>query len=48
MKDQDLFDWTAKNSSDFTTPPKDWETTRYEQKALIENRKPIYLNFVKK
>ena len=48
MKNQDLFDWTAKKSADFTNPPTDWETTRYEQKAIAENRKPIYLNFIKK
>lgn len=48
MQNQDSFTWTALKSSDFTTPPKDWETTRYEQKAIAENRKPIYLNFVKK
>ena len=48
MKDQDFFRWTALKSSDFTNPPTNWETTRYEQKAIAENRKPIYLNFVKK
>lgn len=48
MQNQNFFNWTAKTSSDFTTPPVDWETTRYEQKALNENRKPIYLNFIKK
>lgn len=48
MQNQDLFTWTALKSSDFTNSPKDWETTRYEQKAIAENRKPIYLNFVKK
>ena len=45
---QSLFRWTATTSSDFTNPPKDWFTTRYEQKAIAENRKPIYLNFLKK
>ncbi len=48
MKNQDFFTWTALKSSDFTNPPSNWETTRYEQKAIAENRKPIYLNFVKK
>ena len=47
-KNQNLFAWTATKSSDFTAPPQSWETTRYEQKAIAENRKPIYLNFVKK
>ena len=48
MQNQDFFTWTATKSADFTTPPFDWETTRYEQKAIAENRKPIYLNFIKK
>lgn len=45
---QKLFNWNAATSSDFTNPPKDWFTTRYEQKAIAENRKPIYLDFTKK
>lgn len=45
---QKLFRWTATVSSDFTNPPHDWFTTKYEQKAIAENRKPIYLNFLKK
>ena len=48
MQNQDFFYWNASKSADFTNPPSDWETTRYEQKAITENRKPIYLNFVKK
>lgn len=48
MQNQDIFEWTATKSADFTNPPQNWETTRYEQKAIIENRKPIYLNFRKK
>lgn len=43
-----LFEWTARTSHDFARPPEDWETTRYEQKALSEGRMPIYLEFVKK
>jgi tRNA (guanine-N7-)-methyltransferase len=43
-----LFEWTAKKSPDFTRPPSDWDTTRYEQKALKEGRIPIYLEFIKK
>lgn len=48
MKDSNLFEWLATKSSDFVNPPNDWETTKYEQKALKELRKPIYLSFVKK
>ena len=48
MKESNLFEWLATKSSDFVNPPNDWETTKYEQKALKELRKPIYLSFVKK
>ncbi|MDR1476898.1 MAG: tRNA (guanosine(46)-N7)-methyltransferase TrmB [Rickettsiales bacterium] len=48
MRGQDMFEWTAEKSSDFTRPPPDWETTRYEQKALKEGRVPVYLSFRKK
>ncbi len=45
---QSLFRWGASRSHDFTNPPSDWVQTRYEQKALVEGRTPIYLNFIKK
>lgn len=43
-----LFLWDAKKSADFVNAPSDWITTKYEQKALAEGRKPIYLSFTKK
>jgi len=48
MQESGLFKWTARQSTDFARPPVDWETTRYEQKAIREGRMPIYLEFVKK
>jgi tRNA (guanine-N7-)-methyltransferase len=48
MRAQDAFKWTAAKSADFSRPPPDWETTRYERKALRESRIPVYLRFVKK
>ncbi|MGN0929024.1 MAG: tRNA (guanine(46)-N(7))-methyltransferase TrmB [Alphaproteobacteria bacterium] len=42
-----LFSWDAKKSADFVNSPSDWIPTKYEQKALIEGRKPIYLSFTK-
>jgi tRNA (guanine-N7-)-methyltransferase len=48
MRGQDFFEWDAARSADFVNPPEDWETTRYEQKALREGRTPIYLSFRKK
>lgn len=47
MQNQNLFKWTATSSKDFVTPPQNWQTTHYEQKALKENRTPIYMNFTK-
>ena len=47
MQNQKLFRWTANSSRDFVNPPQNWETTHYEQKAIAENRIPIYMNFVK-
>jgi tRNA (guanine-N7-)-methyltransferase len=39
------FTWTANAASDWLTPPADWISTRYEQKALAESRIPTYLEF---
>jgi tRNA (guanine-N7-)-methyltransferase len=47
MRGQGAFEWTATKSSDFFRAPKNWETTRYEQKAIREGRIPIYLSFRK-
>jgi tRNA (guanine-N7-)-methyltransferase len=42
------FTWIAKTAADWLTPPADWLSTRYEQKALAEKRVPTYLEFVRK
>jgi tRNA (guanine-N7-)-methyltransferase len=39
------FTWLAKTSDDWLTPPTDWLSTRYEQKALAAGRVPTYLLF---
>ena len=44
----DLFSWDAEKSADFVNAPTDWISTKYEQKAIRESRKPIYLSFTKK
>ena len=41
------FDWLAEASDDWRTPWGDWISTRYEQKALREGRRPHYLTFRK-
>ena len=39
------FEWTADSPKDWREPWEDWISTRYEQKALREGRKPHYLTF---
>jgi len=40
------FSWTAETPDDWRTPWDDWISTRYEQKALREDRVPHYLTFI--
>lgn len=39
------FEWLAERPADWREPWEDWISTRYEQKALREGRKPHYLTF---
>ncbi|MBK0327429.1 tRNA (guanosine(46)-N7)-methyltransferase TrmB [Rhodobacteraceae bacterium F11138] len=39
------FEWLAERPADWRQPWADWISTRYEQKALRENRVPHYLTF---
>ncbi|PUB16212.1 tRNA (guanosine(46)-N7)-methyltransferase TrmB [Yoonia sediminilitoris] len=39
------FVWQAECAADWQTPWADWASTRYEQKALREGRRPYYLTF---
>ena len=39
------FAWQAADSTDWKTPYAGWPGTRYEAKALRENRRPAYLKF---
>ena len=41
------FDWLAEGPEDWRMPWHDWISTRYEQKALREARRPHYLTFQK-
>jgi len=41
------FDWLAEGPEDWRMPWGDWISTRYEQKALREARRPHYLTFQK-
>ena len=40
------FIWQNKDLSECRARPDDWPQTRYEQKALRENRVPAYLSFI--
>lgn len=42
------FDWLAEGPEDWRKPWDDWHSTRYEQKALREGRRPHYLTFQRK
>ncbi len=39
------FEWLAEAPDDWRTRPGDWPATRYETKAIRENRTPCYLKF---
>ena len=39
------FEWEVAQASDWQQPWDDWQSTRYENKALLNNRVPIYLTF---
>lgn len=41
------FEWLAEGAEDWRKPWDDWISTRYEQKAIRENRTPHYLTFRK-
>ncbi|MEM1363451.1 MAG: tRNA (guanine(46)-N(7))-methyltransferase TrmB [Pseudomonadota bacterium] len=41
------FDWRAEGPSDWREAWPDWISTRYEQKALREGRRPHYLSFLR-
>ncbi|MEM7074074.1 MAG: tRNA (guanine(46)-N(7))-methyltransferase TrmB [Pseudomonadota bacterium] len=42
------FDWQCQGPDDWRRPWHDWPSTRYEQKALREGRRPHYLTFLKR
>lgn len=37
------FEWTAIRPDDFNIRPEDWPQTKYDKKALLQNRVPMYL-----
>ncbi len=47
LRSQD-FTWPAQSAEDWHHPWADWESTRYESKALQEGRRPAYFTFIRK
>ena len=41
------FEWNAESANDWRIRPDDWPATRYEQKALRQGRKSLYLSFTR-
>jgi tRNA (guanine-N7-)-methyltransferase len=46
--DSQDFEWRAASSADWLTPWPDHHTTRYETKARLEGRTPMYFTFIRK
>lgn len=42
------FTWTAERAEDWRAPWSDWTRTRYEAKAIREDRTPHYLTFIRR
>ncbi len=39
------FEWLARGPADWRSRPEDWPPTRYEAKALAQDRPPVYLRY---
>lgn len=42
-----LFRWTAACGNDWKHEPADWVQTKYQRKALLEGRRPVFLDYEK-
>jgi tRNA (guanine-N7-)-methyltransferase len=45
--DSPRFRWAASGATDWRTPWQEWRSTRYEAKARLAGRAPVYLTFVR-
>ncbi|SDG23281.1 tRNA (guanine-N7-)-methyltransferase [Limimonas halophila] len=45
MQRHPAFAWTAETAADWRERPADWPPTRYEEKAVEQGRRPIYLRY---
>lgn len=41
------FSWSPQNATEWQRPWEGWSGTRYEAKALLEGRRPVYLTFLR-
>ncbi|MEO1293668.1 MAG: tRNA (guanosine(46)-N7)-methyltransferase TrmB [Pseudomonadota bacterium] len=48
MQAQPAFEWLAECRRDWVEPWEGWKSTRYEEKALREGRRPCYLRFARR
>jgi len=48
MQRHPAFAWTAERPADWRERPDDWPPTRYEEKAVQQGRRPIYLRYVRR
>lgn len=42
------YEWTAKQASDWKTPPQGWVQTKYQMKTTKAGREPIFIDCIKK
>lgn len=45
LSENQAFVWTAKCGADWKNEPADWVKTKYQQKAIREGRRPVFLDF---
>ena len=48
VRDSPEFAWTAARADDWRRPWPDWVPTRYEAKARLQGRPPVYLSFLRR
>ncbi len=42
------YEWTAQSHADWTLPPPDWTTTKYERKTSAEGRSPVFMECLRR
>ena len=47
MSNRSDFRWICSGCNDFKSKPYEYPETKYEKKAILAGRRPVYLNFEK-